>query len=168
MRLARAALVILLGGCGSEGIVGDASVAVDAVSSDAVLISADTAMDVAGPDAGTDAAPDLGRADADPSFVAIAPCLEPAHYLSGPTTSVGVDGFRYVPACLKVRAGTTVTIEAGAAHPLGPRAGGSPDNPIIEQTAATPFLFTKPGLYPFHCVEHIDQGMFGVIWVTAE
>jgi plastocyanin len=51
---------------------------------------------------------------------------------------------------------------------LAPRAGGSPDSPIKDQTATAPLTFTKPGFYPFECVEHVDQGMLGVIWVTAQ
>jgi plastocyanin len=27
--------------------------------------------------------------------------------------------------------------------------------------------FPTPGFYPFLCPEHVDQGMLGVVWVTA-
>ncbi len=80
--------------------------------------------------------------------------------------SIGTLGNMYSPACARVQAGSSVTIEASVTHPLEPRAGGSVGNPIPPQTSNATVVFTTPGFYPFLCPEHVDQGMIGVVWVT--
>jgi plastocyanin len=134
--------------------------------------AADATAD-AGADHGSDAgaAPDIGAdgggdvsADMAP-FVALSPCETPASYVQGPT-SVGVQGLRYDPRCLRVAAGATVAIHASVEHPLQPASGGSPGNPIPPSSADARVTFPSPGFYPFLCVEHIDSGMAGVIWVA--
>ena len=72
---------------------------------------------------------------------------------------------RYIPACARVAAGATLTIEASAAHPVQARAGGSAGNPIPAQSDPATVTFPTPGFYPFLCPEHVDQGMVGVVWV---
>ena len=98
------------------------------------------------------------------NFVAIAPCPDPGAYVAVAQVSTTADN-RYNPACARVAAGATLTIEASAAHPVQARAGGSPGNPIPAQSDPATVAFPTPGFYPFLCPEHVDEGMIGVVWV---
>ena len=98
------------------------------------------------------------------NFVAIAPCPDPGAYVAAAQVSTTADN-RYIPACARVAAGATLTIEASAAHPVQARAGGSAGNPIPAQSDPATVAFPTPGFYPFLCPEHVDQGMVGVVWV---
>jgi plastocyanin len=111
----------------------------------------------------TGAVADLGAPS--PPFVPIVPCDRAASYVDG-TASVETNLVAYQPQCLRVRVGSFVTIEASVAHPLEPRPGGSPGNPIPMQNSRATISFPTPGFYPFQCPEHVDQGMLGVVWVT--
>jgi plastocyanin len=97
-------------------------------------------------------------------FLAIAPCADPAVYVTG-VTSVATTGSSYSPMCLRVPVGTSVTIEASIEHPLQPRPGGTPGNPIEERQHTASVVFSAPGVFPFQCPEHLGDGMIGVIWV---
>ena len=72
-----------------------------------------------------------------------------------------------MPACLKVSAGSTVTIGASPIHPLSGTAAGSPVNPIpMHQSSPATVTFATPGFYSFQCDVHFSLGMKGVVWVT--
>jgi plastocyanin len=122
--------------------------------------TSDTATHV--PDSALEAAPDKPVGN----FIAIVPCPEPSVYIAATQVITTADN-RYSPECVRIAAGGALTIEASAAHPLEPRLGGSPDNPIPSQIGTTTVPFPTPGFYPFLCPEHIDQGMRGVVWVTG-
>lgn len=102
---------------------------------------------------------------ANATFVPITPCPGPDSFVSGPPSVATIEA-RYSPPCLRIPAGTSVTIEASALHPLEPRPMGTAGNPIRSQFATAPVVFPTPGFYPYQCPEHVDQGMLGVIWVT--
>jgi plastocyanin len=127
--------------------------------------NADAPGDSAAPqDATADLATDAAADQIPANFVAILPCPAPAAFAPATQVSTTVDN-RYSPACVRVAAGGSVTIEASVAHPLEARPGGSPGNPIPQQTAPATVSFPTPGFYPFFCPEHVDQGMLGVVWV---
>jgi plastocyanin len=100
-------------------------------------------------------------------FVSINPCTAASVYVTGMTTIQATDTFEYSPACLKVTAGTKVTIQASDTHPLSGLATGSANNPIPTggKTVDQMVTFTAPGFYPFHCDVHAAIGMKGVVWV---
>jgi plastocyanin len=101
------------------------------------------------------------------AFMAIAPCANMTSYVTGMTAIATTAAFQYSPACLKVTAGTMVTIDASAIHPLVGLTTGSANNPIPAGPSTTPQMvtFTTPGFYPFHCNIHFSIGMAGVVWV---
>jgi plastocyanin len=129
----------LIVGCGSSGATSDAGTAGSAGS--------------AGGDAG--------------AFTSILPCTTVSSYMTGATTIMTTANFTYSPACLKVAAGSSVTIQASAVHPLSGLTTGSANNPIPTggKTADQMVTFTTPGFYPFHCDVHFSIGMSGVVWV---
>ena len=158
-----AAAALVTGACGG----GDPAATPDAAPADVATIEA--TADV-GADAPEDhpSTPD-GTADASPNdvpanFIAIAPCPDPNAYVAATQVSTTGDN-RYSPACARVAAGATVTIEASAAHPVQARAGGSAGNPIPAQSDPATVAFPTPGFYPFLCPEHVGEGMVGVVWV---
>jgi plastocyanin len=114
-----------------------------------------------------EAMPEADAPGSEPPFVAIAPCTRPEQYATatGPAV-VGTQAMSYSPACLRVVAGTLVTIEGSFEHPLEPRTLGSPGNPIPQQQATARVLFPTPGFFAYQCPEHVDVGMLGVVWVT--
>jgi plastocyanin len=101
------------------------------------------------------------------AFTAIAPCTTVSSYMTGATTIMTTANFTYSPACLKVAAGSSVTIQASAVHPLSGLTTGTANNPIPAggKTADQMVTFTTPGFYPFHCDVHFGIGMSGVVWV---
>jgi plastocyanin len=114
-----------------------------------------------------EAMPEADAPGSEPPFVAIAPCARPEQYATatGPAV-VSTQAMSYSPACLRVVAGTLVTIVGSLEHPLEPRALGSPGNPIPQQQATARVLFPTPGFFAYQCPEHVDVGMLGVVWVT--
>lgn len=82
-------------------------------------------------------------------------------------------GLTYMPKCLLIAAGQTVTFNgAFGTHPLrkgvsGDANAGSPNNPITLTDAGTTATFTFPtvGTYPYICTVHGPGGMNGVVRV---
>jgi plastocyanin len=86
--------------------------------------------------------------------------------------SIGIDGRGYTPACLKVKTGTVVTIDASRSHPLqGVRNLNGPANPFhrgSEATSPETQALREPGRYDYFCTRHGDsngRGMAGTILV---
>jgi len=100
------------------------------------------------------------------TFMAIDPCPTAASYMTGMTTIMTLDTFKYSPACLKVTVGTKVTIQASATRPLSGLTTGSANNPIPAGGMTTDQMvtFATAGFYPFHCDIHSSIGMIGVVW----
>lgn len=96
------------------------------------------------------------------AFMAIAPCSSQGSYSTG--SAISTSGSSYSPSCLRVSAGTSVTIAASTTHPLAPRTGGTGNNPIPSQSSPASVTFPTPGFYPFHCTVH-QPTMAGVVWV---
>jgi plastocyanin len=101
------------------------------------------------------------------AFMSIAPCSNITSYVTGIGAITTTAAFTYSPACLKVTAGTMVTIQASVIHPLSGLPTGSPNNPIPAGGSTTPqtVTFATSGFYPFHCDVHYSIGMSGVVWV---
>jgi plastocyanin len=151
-------------GAADTNAPGDLAPAADATADTSTDQGSDAGM---APDVGADSGGDMvADMPADMvAFMPLSPCETPVSYVQG-STSVGVQGLRYDPRCLRVASGTTVAIHASVEHPLQPASGGSPGNPIPPSSADARVSFPAPGFYPFLCAEHIDSGMAGVIWVT--
>jgi len=111
----------------------------------------------------SDAAPDTGGG----AFMAIAPCTNASDYVAGMTAITTLAALRYSPQCLKVTAGTQVSIQASSTHPLSGLATGSASNPIPTGSKTTDQMvtFARVGFYPFQCDIHSGFGMKGVVWV---
>jgi plastocyanin len=108
--------------------------------------------------------------------MAVAPCSTEGSYTQGPTTITfgAATDISYMPKCLKVGTGATVTFSGDfSAHPLSPSAlrGTTTGNPITNVSAGTTTTFTFPtaGYYAYFCTVHGASdgaaGMVGVIWV---
>ena len=144
-------------GATQDAAPADVAVTVDAATDGGADASGDSPS---AQDAAADAAPD----DVPANFVAIAPCPDPGAYAAAAQVSTTADN-RYSPACARVAAGATLTIEASAAHPrasargrLGRQSDPGPERP---RDGDVP----DAGFYPFLCPEHVDEGMVGVVWV---
>jgi plastocyanin len=101
------------------------------------------------------------------AFVAVDPCNAATDYTTTTTITVDPNVIGYMPKCVKVSAGSLVTIGASTVHPLSGTTDGSANNPIpLHQMTPQTVAFPTPGFYSFHCDVHFSVGMKGVIWVT--
>jgi manganese oxidase len=88
---------------------------------------------------------------------------------SGAEAQIAMKGFKFVPAELTVKAGTTVTWtnQDGAGHTITSGTRGSPtalfDSGNVAGGKTFSFTFKDPGVYPYFCALH--QGMDGQITV---
>jgi plastocyanin len=114
-----------------------------------------------GSDGGADTGGNVG------GFMAIAPCASMSDYVTGMTAITTLATFKYSPQCLKVTAGTRVSIQASSMHPLSGLATGSANNPILPggKTTEQMVTFGTAGFYPYQCDVHFTIGMKGVVWV---
>jgi plastocyanin len=114
---------------------------------------------------GNDAGADTGGGGV--AFMAIAPCPNMSDYVTGMTAITTLVTLKYSPQCLKVTAGTSVSIQASSAHPLSGLATGSANNPIPAARSTTDQMvtFMTAGFYPYRCEVHGGIGMTGVVWV---
>ena len=83
----------------------------------------------------------------------------------------------YEPACIRITAGSSLTIQANAMHPLqGMTQNGDVPNPIAEDEPSTGYLqdtkltFPNPGSFGFFCNVHGSDtsksgSMTGVVYV---
>jgi plastocyanin len=104
---------------------------------------------------------------------AFAAC-EPGDFVSREESrvTINIDGRGYSPACLKVKAGTAITIDASRNHPLqGVENRNGPANPFhrgSEATSPEPQALRETGRYDYFCTRHGDsngRGMAGTILV---
>jgi plastocyanin len=88
---------------------------------------------------------------------------------AGGQARVAMQGFKFVPADLTVKAGTTVIWEnqdaAGHTVTSGTRGNASTlfESGNVAGSKTFSFTFGDPGVYPYHCKTH--QGMDGQITV---
>lgn len=87
------------------------------------------------------------------------------------TVSFG-GGSSYSPKCLKVAAGTAVTLPGSGFHPLQGQADvngvANPFRADAESEANVTHTLTTPGFYGYYCTAHgqpSGTGMAGAIWV---
>lgn len=90
------------------------------------------------------------------------------------TPTVQFVGLSYSPACMRVKAGATVTFEGNfASHPLE---GGTvtdgipmsdPNSPITKTNTgmSASFKLSNEGVVPYYCTFHAASGMKGAIFV---
>jgi plastocyanin len=90
----------------------------------------------------------------------------------------GANGLVFVPKCIKVSVGTTVTFNGNlATHPLqagevvagveNPASSGTPLPTSPLNTGATSdFVMSSAGTFPYYCVPHGTIGMNGAIFVV--
>lgn len=79
-------------------------------------------------------------------------------------------GLTYAPDCVRISAGTVVTIAASGGvggHPLRTAACAPSDTPLPTTPVEAPadYTFENPGLYGFECAAHASLGMQGLIIV---
>jgi plastocyanin len=160
-------VVLLAPACGGGEQTADASLPRDGAPIDlAVEAPPETSPEADSStvgDADVDGTPDAPQEP----FTAIDPCPTPSAYTVGGSGRIATGDNVYLPACLRVSAGSNVAIEASTFHPLEPAVGGSPGNPIPSDIIDVTVAFPNPGFYPFYCPEHVGQGMRGVVWVTG-
>lgn len=125
-------------------------------------LSAGTAIAV-----GLSSAPCLGQ-----SLPVVAGCTA-ADFVTGESNSrIVTSGATYNPKCLRVKAGSSVTIQASLHHPLAamPNIDGA-TNPFSDRASfasAQTRVLDTPGLFGYFCEAHGDaegDGMAGVILV---
>lgn len=96
------------------------------------------------------------------SVVSTAPLRAPA----ATSQKVTIAGFRYSPASLTVRVGTTVTWTNtdSAPHNVTSSGSGPLHSPTLNKGASYSYTFTKAGKYPYVCTFH--DWMHGTVTVT--
>lgn len=107
------------------------------------------------------------------AFGPIAGCTEARFVEGGANTMIATSGASYTPKCLRIRAGSQVSIESSGRHPLAamPDIDGF-ENPLAnmgEVFQTITVQFSEPGIYGYFCTRHGDkegQGMAGIIEVT--
>jgi plastocyanin len=105
-------------------------------------------------------------------FMPISPCNGESMYMEATTVMFPGSGAQYLPNCVKVHRGASVTFSGTdfVIHPLTPGTRGTSPNPIPMTSTGTMVTVTFPdlGFFPFYCKTHgTDSGnlMSGVAWV---
>jgi plastocyanin len=93
----------------------------------------------------------------------------------GAARTVTFSSYEYVPPCIRIQAGQTVTFNGSfATHPLqgGEIIGGveTPDPqsriPFVDQGLSTEIQFPSAGVFPYYCEQHgVSQDMQGAVYV---
>jgi plastocyanin len=121
---------------------------------------------------------DTPAADAAPGTPDAAPTGCTLAYVSGCTTPTDLTGMTKVTVmisgltygannCIKVKAGTEVTIQASDSHPLASESCSPAGIPASSAKATADLKFTAAeGLYNYFCTAHKGAGMKGVIEVV--
>lgn len=83
--------------------------------------------------------------------------------------TITIDGLalRYVAPCIRVHAGTMVTVPGSVGHPLIDAACSPSDSPLPATMSTTggTYTFDHPGTYGYECTLHAALGMRGLIIV---
>jgi plastocyanin len=104
------------------------------------------------------------------SPLANAQCMDADFVDADTQSSIAFQGRSYTPRCLRVLAGSEVTIAASRRHPLAPQIGND-KNPIRFTESTETYVFDEPGRYGYFCTDHGTQdgrGMAGEIIVVEE
>jgi plastocyanin len=124
---------------------------------DAAASTADTGSDA------NSAPTDTGPQDCAPDF---ATCSTFEDHTADTTVTINVvmptpTSFSYSPHCIRVHAGTMVTITNSVTHPLRQASCSPTDSPLpAGPSTATAFTFDHVGHYGFWCMNHgSDDGM---------
>jgi|GEM_PF-4649618 len=88
---------------------------------------------------------------------------------------IKISGHKYVPKCLRIPVGATVTIDAGMVHPVQGilERGGVPNPLVLKQGPSKKPVterFTEGGIFGYYCDRHSDDTgnkMAGAIWVDG-
>lgn len=107
-------------------------------------------------------------------FVEFAGCTQEDYVVVNEANAeVLTAGFAFSPKCLKVAAGTQVTVAGSGFHPVqGVQLVDQPANPLVADSARRApqtHDFTEAGVYGYFCVNHgraDGGGMAGAIWVV--
>lgn len=89
---------------------------------------------------------------------------------AGATRTIEEQGIAYMPKCIRIKAGQSVTWNADfASHPLSsgtPAGGPQAGSPITTTTAGSTKSFTFPaaGVFGFYCQVHVTA-MMGAVYV---
>jgi plastocyanin len=103
-------------------------------------------------------------------------------HLNDASTTVkfgGPTGFKYAPACIRIKAGSSVTFASDGApsFALHPLQGGEvvngiaqpdPNSPIPPTSGAQASIdvtFPNAGTFPYYCQSHYASGMMGAVFV---
>lgn len=91
----------------------------------------------------------------------------------GAVVTAGVGGFKYSPACIKIKVGESIDFKGNSAiHPLvGMTTAGTQPNPIgAAATADKTVKFDASGTFGFFCANHggdgSSAGMVGAVYVV--
>jgi plastocyanin len=102
----------------------------------------------------------------------IAGCTKAQFIMGAEVNQISTSGMSYTPKCLRIKAGSTVTIQAGGHHPLSamPDIDGARNPFATTMSASQPQTrkMDQPGIYGYFCENHGDKtgsGMAGVIVV---
>ena len=161
-------------GCPTAVTTPDASTAPDAATPDAATPDAATPDAAATRDAGTDAAPRRDAGPAPPGCPeTFGGCVDFEDHRGEATVTIDFDpagALAYTPNCIRVSAGTQVTVPGSAVHPLV----GAPCSPAATPLAptsmpsTTDYTFGTPGTYGYYCNFHgapTGEGMAGLVLV---
>lgn len=104
-----------------------------------------------------------------PAHASFANCDESSFVTAEGSVHIAIEGTSYSPKCLRIKAGTQVTIDASPHHPLQ---GVGENNPIFDEFggAVSPktVVFDQSGEYGYFCIAHGDDtgaGMAATILV---
>jgi plastocyanin len=170
------ALVALTAGCNNT------TSATDAATTDAFTPTdggaADSGSDAGTSDAGSDAGTVIdagtdGGADTGPTTcgATYAGCMTLTDMRGMSSVMItATASLQYTPKCIRISAGTMVTIEGSLLHPLRGATCSPADSPLPMTASMTggTFTFANPGEYGFYCQNHgtnAGVGMAGLIVV---
>lgn len=178
----RLLLVVVVLGLGGLAGCNNSTSATDSGAADAFMATdtggADAGSDAGALDAGTDAAmvsdagADMGS-DTGPTncTTSYAGCMALTDMTGMAMVTIATTAsLTYTPNCIRISAGTMVTIEGSLLHPLR-GATCSPAESPLPMTASTTggtFTFNTPGEYGYYCQNHgtnAGVGMAGLIVV---
>ncbi|MEK6580630.1 MAG: hypothetical protein AABZ55_15510 [Bdellovibrionota bacterium] len=108
-----------------------------------------------------------------PPFKVVSGCQASDYVFAESPAAIEISGFKFIPKCLKVKAGATVTLSANLSHPSqGIQSSDGPENPFFhpsgEVTSDVTVVLEKLGIFGYFCVNHGSSsgaGMAGAVLV---